>query len=127
MWVSKMYEVRDADGEILGTFDTRKEAVGYRKSLTPKIRRERKELVGTTVFNLDGGSWAFIVREDELVESISGVPLPEPQPNIVLIRHLPTGKDFKPGSRAVGLFLHDLLHAKTKIADSGEAPKTEGE
>ena len=103
-----LYQLVDKEGEVIATHNNRQSALRAVMDMGPEIKKTKKELVGTKEVDVDGTPFSLIVKPNKMVEEIVTVPLSQPRPDVIYIKHKPSGELFRPGARAYALFEQHL-------------------
>ena len=103
-----LYQLVDKDGQVVGTHNNRQSALRAVMDMGPQIMKTKKELVDTEEVEIEGTPFSLIVKPDTMVEEIVTVPLTKPRPEVIYIKHKPSGELFRPGARAYALFEQHL-------------------
>ncbi|MAE82655.1 MAG: hypothetical protein CMB80_07975 [Flammeovirgaceae bacterium] len=109
-----LYQLIDKEGKTIETFHSRQAAIAAKDMLGPEIQKTKPELVGSEEIKIEGTPFSVIVQPSEMVESVATVPLSQPRPKVVFIKHTESGELFRPGARAYALFEHHLTWTERK-------------
>jgi len=111
------YDIVSPDGQIVQSFETRDEAKEYLKAQRQTIRRVNPALEGTesqAIGAIPAGTFEVMTQPNSLVEKCAGVKFDPAAPEVVRIRHVPTGKLFRPGVSTLKVLNHHLTWAASQ-------------